>query len=144
MPSKERQTADAIVSAFNTMDVDTIIALRTPECRRVFLPSSLKYPGQINDAYRANLISMKSVFTSFDVTVTDVIEGTSQESGNKKIVMYITARGDTAIGKYNNEYVWKLGFEESGERVNEWSEYVDVVSSSPYMSLNDSMNADNE
>ena len=131
MLSTERKTANAVVQAFNAMGVDTIISLRTPECRRFFLPVSLNYPPQSNDAYRANLAGMRSIFTSFHVTVNDVIEGMSSaaESGEvqkKKIVMFVSARGDTPVGEYKNEYVWKMAFDESGERVSEWTEYVDV------------------
>jgi hypothetical protein len=128
MPSKERQTADAIVAAFNIMDVDAIISLRTPECKRVFMPSSLNYTPQTNEEYGERLTGMKSIFASFHVTVDDVIEGPSSNGDRKKIVMYVSARGDTPVGEYKNEYVWKMGFDESGEKVNEWVEYVDVVS----------------
>lgn len=77
---------------------------------------------------------MKSVFTSFHITITDVIEGVSEVPSpdasemtpRKKIVMYVSARGDTPVGEYRNEYVWKMGFEEGGRRVSEWVEYVDV------------------
>jgi hypothetical protein len=48
-----------------------------------------------------------------------VIEGTSQDTGNKKIVVYVNARGITPVGEYNNEYVWKVSFDESGKRVSE-------------------------
>ncbi|KAF2132362.1 hypothetical protein P153DRAFT_285012 [Dothidotthia symphoricarpi CBS 119687] len=122
MPSKERQTADTIVQAYNRMDIDTIVSLRTPDCKRIFLPSSLKYPSQSNDAFRANLTSMKSIFTNFKVTVHDVIESGSTSA----IVIFASARGDTPIGVYENEYVWKMTFEEGGERVCGWSEFVDV------------------
>lgn len=44
----------------------------------------------------------------------------------KKIVLFVSARGDTPVGEYNNEYVWKLAFDETGEKVSEWTEYVDV------------------
>jgi hypothetical protein len=137
MVSKERQTANALVAAFNSMDIDTISALRTPDCQRVFLPSSLGYAPQSNDTYRANLMAMESVFTSFQITVNDVLEATSDSAlggeGKKKIVMYVTARGDTAVGEYRNEYVWKMSFEEGGERICEWSEFVDVGVSRDFM-----------
>jgi len=125
MPTKQRQLADALVAAFNIMDIDTIISTRTPDCKRVFLPTSLGYAPQSNDAYRANLMGMKTIFTSFRITVNDLIEGVG-ENGQKKIVMFVGARGDTPIGEYKNEYVWKLVFDESGEKVSEWVEYVDV------------------
>lgn len=44
----------------------------------------------------------------------------------KKIVMFISAHGDTPVGEYKNEYVWKMAFEEGGEKVCEWVEFVDV------------------
>lgn len=129
MISKERQTADAIVAAFNSMDTSAIISLRTPTCERVFRPSSLKYAPQSNAVYLANLNSMKALFTSFHITVTDCIEGTSTDAEGikkRKIVMFVEAKGETPVGEYRNEYVWKMGFEEGGERVDEWVEYVDV------------------
>ena len=75
---------------------------------------------------------MRSIFTTFKVSVNDVIEGTSiDEKGHSrtKIVMFVNARGDTPVGEYKNEYVWRMAFEEDehGEaKISEWSEYVDV------------------
>lgn len=130
MASKELQTALAIVSAFNKMDIETIISLRTPTCKRTFLPTSLNLPPQTNAASRAQLNGMKSVFANFHVTVTDIIEGfsTSPDGAQqrKKIVLYVEATGQTPVGEYKNEYVWKLAFDEEGGKVDEWSEYVDV------------------
>ncbi|KAF2264430.1 hypothetical protein CC78DRAFT_235006 [Lojkania enalia] len=129
MPSKERETADALVAAFNAQDPKAIVALRTPDCLRVFLPPSLGFKPQTNDGYLANLTKMNSIFTSFRVTINDVVEGVSTSPSGivkKKIVMYISARGNTPVGEYRNEYVWKMGFDESGEKISEWSEYVDV------------------
>lgn len=126
MASKERQTADRLVAAYNAMDIDTIIALRTPDCKRVFLPSSLKYSSQSNEFFKANLIAISQIFTSFKVIVDDVIEGTSSLTNQKSIIMYISALGESSVGEYRNQYVWKMGFEEGGERIKEWSEFVDV------------------
>ncbi|KAF2872197.1 hypothetical protein BDV95DRAFT_493257 [Massariosphaeria phaeospora] len=129
MPSRERQTADTMVAAFNTMDTATIISLRTPTCQRIIRPSSLKYPPQSNTAYLANLNSMKSIFTNFHITVNDVIEGSRVDADGKEsttIVMFVEAQGDTPMGEYRNEYVWKMAFEEGGARIDEWLEYVDV------------------
>lgn len=129
MHSTERQTADAIVAAFNARDLPTIVALRTPTCQRVFRPASLNLQPQNNAAFLNNLKTMDSIFESFHLTVTDVIEGISVDSTGKerkKIIMYVEAKGDTPVGEYINEYVWKMAFEENGERVSEWEEYVDA------------------
>jgi hypothetical protein len=142
MPSQERNTANAIVTAFNSMNIDTIISLRIPGCQRIFLPYSLKYAPQSNETYRTSLEAMKSVFNSFKITVNDIIEGVSDtevdsrsggQNGKKKIVMFVTATGDTTVGEYRNEYVWRMAFEEGGDRVCEWSEFVDVGVSRDFM-----------
>lgn len=124
-PSKERQTADKLVAAYNAMNVSTIIAMRTPDCQRVFLPSSLKYPPQSNDFFKQNLTAISQIFTSFKIVVDDVIEGFSSD-GYKRIVMYVSAFGESPVGEYRNQYVWKMGFTDDGELIREWSEFVDV------------------
>lgn len=69
---------------------------------------------------------MSSVFSSFHVEVNDVIEGVDEE-GKVRIVMYVSARGETGVGIYNNEYVWSMGFEHGDRgRIERWSEFVDV------------------
>lgn len=125
MSSQERLTADTLVVAYNTMDTASIIALRTPDCKRVFLPHSLAYAPQSNDAFKQNLAAMASVFTSFHIVINDVVEGLSS-NGTKTIVMYVSASGETAVGDYRNEYVWKMGFTDDGRLIKEWSEFVDV------------------
>lgn len=40
--------------------------------------------------------------------------------------MFVSAVGDTPVGEYKNEYVWKMAFDENGEKVRQWEEYVDV------------------
>ncbi|KAF1934095.1 uncharacterized protein M421DRAFT_253 [Didymella exigua CBS 183.55] len=125
MTSKERQTADKLVTAYNAMDVSSIIALRTPDCQRVFLPSTLKHPPQSNAFFKQNLLAISAIFTSFKIAVDDVIEGTSSD-GSKRIVMYVSAFGESPVGEYKNQYVWKMGFTEDGELIKEWTEFVDV------------------
>jgi hypothetical protein len=68
---------------------------------------------------------MSTIFTSYRVEVDDVIEGTSDD-GKKKLIMYISAFGESPIGPYRNQYVWRMGFTDDGELINDWSEFVDV------------------
>lgn len=75
--------------------------------------------------YQASFVAINAIFTSFRVEVDDLIEGTSDD-GRKKIIMYISASGEAPIGPYRNQYVWKMGFTDNGELINEWSEYADV------------------
>jgi len=121
MPSRNRQTADLLVAAFNTQDTARIISLRTPTCTRNFLPTSLNLAPQSNARYLAELDSLNGIFTSFHITVNDIIEDTAQS----KIVMFVSAEGQTAVGEYKNDYVWKMGFDDEAN-IREWVEYVDV------------------
>ena len=41
--------------------------------------------------------------------------------------MYLTARADTVVGEYVNEYVWFLTFDEAGEKIVESKEFVDTI-----------------
>ena len=120
-PSTQRQTANALVKAFNAMSISDIIALRTPECKRQILPYSLKYPPQSNDVYRDSLKAIIPAFRNFSLTVYEIFEDVEQ----KKIVMHLRARADTAAGEYINEYMWILKFNEKG-KICDQKEYVDV------------------
>ncbi|KAF2501447.1 hypothetical protein BU16DRAFT_522420 [Lophium mytilinum] len=104
------------------MDNAAIIAARAPSCLRHFHPKSLNYPPQDNAAYKRNLDSMHSVFANFSLTVTDCVEDVAA----RKISMWLEARGDTAAGEYVNEYVWNMEFDEAGEKIVGWREFVDV------------------
>jgi hypothetical protein len=122
MPTPQRLTAERLIHAFNTMDHAAILSLRHPTCLRRLHPLSLNFPPQDNAAYGRNLAAMESVFTNFSLTVTDVVEDVEA----RKICMWLEARGDSAAGEYVNEYVWLMEFEESGERIVGWKEFVDV------------------
>ena len=120
-PTIQRQTANALIDAFNRMSIPNIMSLRTPECMRQILPYSLKYPAQSNDVYRESLKSIIPAFRNFSLTVYEIIEDVEQ----KKIMMHLKARADTAAGEYVNEYMWVLKFDEQG-KISDQKEYVDV------------------
>ena len=117
----QRKTADELIDAFNSMSIPDIISLRNPGCKRTILPYSLKYSPQSNDTYRLHLQSIIPAFRNFSLTVYETIEDVQQ----KKIVMHLKARADTAAGEYLNEYMWILTFDEEG-KIADQKEYVDV------------------
>lgn len=122
-PTRQRQMADKLVAAFNSMDVPTIMSLRSPTCMRHLLPKSMGLSSQDNATYEKSLRSLTTVFHNFHLDVQELIEDVAA----RKIVMLLTARGDTAAGEYLNEYWWMLEFDEKGETIVEAKEFVDTL-----------------
>ena len=121
--STQRQTANAVVEAFNHMDIDTIISYRSNDCMRHILPSTLGHPPTNNEQYRASLERLKPIFKNFGLTVNDVVE----DREGRRICMYLRARADTLAGEYVNEYMWTLDFDETGTKITNVNEFVDTV-----------------
>ena len=121
--STQLQTAEAVVSAFNSMDIDTIISYRTPGCMRYILPSTLGHPPTDNARYASHLQKLKPIFKNFSLTVNDVVE----DKEAHRICMWLKARADTLAGEYVNEYMWTLDFTEDGTKITKVNEFVDTV-----------------
>lgn len=73
--------------------------------------------------YEKSLRSLATVFQNFHLDVHEVLE----DADARKVVMWLSARADTAAGEYVNEYMWVLAFDEGGEKVVEVKEFVDAV-----------------
>lgn len=121
--SPQRRTAEAVVAAFNNMDVNSIISHRSTECLRHFIPKSLGFPPQNNATYGNSLHQLHGVFRNFSCTINDLLE----DKQANRICLYLTARGDTMAGEYVNEYMWLLDFDESGEKITCSKEYSDTI-----------------
>jgi hypothetical protein len=106
----------------NNMDPESFISLRSPDCMRSIHPTSLKIPPSTNTQFAAQLNSLKPIFRNFSLTVTELLEDVEQ----RKVCVWLLARADTEVGKYRNEYVWLMEFDESGENIVGMKEFVDV------------------
>ena len=122
-PSQQRQTAEKLVASFNAMDLPAIFSIRSPECMRQILPQSLEIASQDNDTFTRSLEYLIPAFRNFSLTQHDLIEDLEA----RKIVLWLTARADTAAGEYRNEYIWILKFDESGTKLVDIKEYVDAI-----------------
>ncbi|MCJ1281480.1 hypothetical protein MMC26_000800 [Xylographa opegraphella] len=121
--TEQRRTAESLVEAFNNMDIDKIISLRSPDCTNQILPRSIKLPLQGNAPYEQRLRFLQPIFENFSLTVEDILEDVEA----RRICMWLYAKADTAAGQYLNEYVWILQFDESGKHIVSQKEYVDTV-----------------
>ena len=135
--SKQMQTAERLVAAFRAMDNDTIISLRAADCMRHIYPTSQGYSPQTNEQFGNLLKQLAGIFRNFSLEVLDVTEDLPQQ----KVMLWLRASGDTDVGPYVNEYVWRLVFDGSGEKIVEWWEFTDAGMKSFFGKLREAMQA---
>ncbi|MCJ1276234.1 hypothetical protein MMC21_004039 [Puttea exsequens] len=121
--SARRKTAEALVVAFNNMDVDKIVSYRSPSCIRRFLPVSMGLPDQDNATYHRSLLKLRAIFHNFSLKIQDFLE---DEKANR-VCMSLRAKADTMAGVYVNEYMWLLDFDASGKKITLAQEFSDSV-----------------
>lgn len=110
-PTVQRRTAEALVGAFNEMDVEAIMSHRDENCTRIFLPASMGLSPQSNATYRSSLQKLRAIFLDFSLIINDLLE----DKEKRRICMWLSARADTVVGKYVNEYMWLYDFDEHGK-----------------------------
>jgi len=111
--SSQRRTAIAVVKAFNEMNVETIVSYRSPECSRIFLPTSMGLRPQDNATYFSSLQKLRAISHNFSLTINDLLE----DKEKRRICMQLSARADTVAGEYVNEYIWLYDFDDNGKIV---------------------------
>ncbi|PSN58735.1 hypothetical protein BS50DRAFT_580500 [Corynespora cassiicola Philippines] len=117
----QKETARAMIDAYNSWDIDSILAYRTPECQHQILPSSMGRAAKSNDEYRAYLHMIMPLYSNFTAVVLEEIHDAEAHTS----IMHTSSTADTDIGQYTNEYVLILSFTEDGKQVTKFDEFVD-------------------
>ncbi|KAL8907635.1 MAG: hypothetical protein Q9207_001287 [Kuettlingeria erythrocarpa] len=129
-------TAQALVSAYNSWNLKEIMGVRSIDCVHFILPASLGRPAMDNEGYASYFAPNIPLFEGFHLTVHDTII----DQAARKVTMHLSSSGTTAIGKYDNEYMLTLHMTEDGRKVDRFEEFVDSKYSARYMSeLRDSV-----
>jgi hypothetical protein len=63
----QKETTRAVLDAYNTWDLEKILAFRAPECIQQILPASMGRPSQNNTEYRERLTQIMPWFRKFTV-----------------------------------------------------------------------------
>ncbi|KAI1317017.1 hypothetical protein F5Y16DRAFT_160305 [Xylariaceae sp. FL0255] len=124
-PSHRRQTALAVVDAYNKWSLDTIMAVRADNCIHQVLPRTLGRQEMDNATYAGYFGAMIPHFKDFTVTVDDIFE----DAQENKVVIWARSTAETEIGPYANEYSLMLYFNEAGDKVTKFLEFVDSQNS---------------
>jgi len=134
-PTPQRRTAEAVVAAFNAMDVEAIISHRHEKCTRIFLPTSMGLQPQDNTTYSSSLKKLTAIFHNFSLTINDLIE----DKDAQRICLWLSAKADTLAGEYVNEYMWLLDFDAEGEILSSKEFSDSVMEREFYPKLRDAM-----
>ncbi|KAH7040853.1 uncharacterized protein B0I36DRAFT_16186 [Microdochium trichocladiopsis] len=119
--SRLLKATTGVVEAYNSWDLDKIMAIRAPECITQVLPRSLGRPEMKNDEYSKYLGGFMSAFTNFHVTINEVVE----DPVHNKVSVWAQSTADTPVGPYANEYMLLLHFDEAHEKLVKFYEFVD-------------------
>ncbi|KAK7538242.1 uncharacterized protein J3D65DRAFT_602269 [Phyllosticta citribraziliensis] len=122
--SKQRQTALAVVDAIKRFDTRTVFDLRERNAPREIYPRILGAKTQDDEGMRNVLNMFRNVFRSLDLTIFEMVE----DLPARKICIWLHADGQTIAGKYTNDYVWSLHFNETGTKIVRWIEFSDSLS----------------
>jgi hypothetical protein len=85
--SPQRQTAEAVVAAFNVMDIEKIMSFRDLSCLRHIVPVSLGLKPQDNARFLGELQKLRPIFQNFSLTINDVVE----DREARRICMWLSA-----------------------------------------------------
>ncbi|PVH90232.1 hypothetical protein DM02DRAFT_578199 [Periconia macrospinosa] len=125
----QKETAKAVIDAYNAWNIDSIMAYRTPDCQHQVLPASMGRTAKSNDEYRAYLGTIMPLYSKFTVVVQDEIHDARTHS----CIIHASSTADTAIGRYANEYALFLTFTEDGKNVTMFREFVDSAYSERFV-----------
>ncbi|CAN8103239.1 unnamed protein product [Discula destructiva] len=126
--SKRRETAIEAMDAFAAWDIERILAYRDEDCIHQVVPSSLSRPPYTNASYRAYFGSIMPLFTNFTPKVHMLVE----DADANTVAIWCSSKAETVIGDYDNEYTLLLHFNEVGDKVTKFIEFVDTDSSKKF------------
>ncbi|CEL11263.1 ausJ [Aspergillus calidoustus] len=119
-------TASRFVTTLESLDVDAMLAVRSPTClHHMCLPSFRNY-SITNDQTREAFPQWKATITKYQFGILDDSQTLVDEQARKVMIRAKTA-AETTVGDYNNEYVFILRMTEDCDTVDEIWEFYDSL-----------------
>ena len=130
MTSIQRQIALAFCESFENLDAEANVALRSPDCRHEFGPSSMNMgEPRTNDQFIAHVSSLKETLTGIPVTPKEIFECGSH------VTIWATSTAtfrdevkdaDPDVDwSYHGEYMFVLVFNQAGDKIERIIEFLD-------------------
>ncbi|KAK0707842.1 hypothetical protein B0H67DRAFT_647979 [Lasiosphaeris hirsuta] len=123
------QTVLNVIDAYNSWDIEKIMAVRAPECIQEMLPNTLGIPAMDNAAYEAwQKNTVLPIFRNLRLEVLDVIEDTE----NNKVAIWAKSSAESPIGPYANQYMLVLHMTKEGDKLVRLREFADSAYSNEF------------
>lgn len=133
MSSTQRRTALSWLQTFETLDLETNLALRTLDCLHTMAPASMGFPpNKTNSQFAEHFLGVTSLMSSFPVTPQEVFE----QEGSNQVTIWATSNAvfreqvkdydDPKVDwTYQGEYMFLFFFDENGTRIKRIVEFID-------------------
>ncbi|EMD88492.1 hypothetical protein COCC4DRAFT_29062 [Bipolaris maydis ATCC 48331] len=125
----QKNTARAVIDAYNAWDIEAILAYQSPDCEHRVLPASINRAAKSNDEYRTYLNKIMPQYSNFTVTVMEE----THDARAHKCIIYASSTAQTKIGLYANEYALILTFTEDGTKVTKFDKFIDSAYSQQFV-----------
>lgn len=133
MTSKRYQTALKFIEAFDTLSIDTFLALQATTCHHIFAPTSLPPPAPLDNAgFAAHLKGLRTILEAFPVHAKEIVE----DQEKNQVVIWATSETkffdavkDSGLSDeewiYRGEYIFILTMDKSQEKIERVIEFLD-------------------
>ncbi|EXJ61263.1 uncharacterized protein A1O5_11820 [Cladophialophora psammophila CBS 110553] len=130
MASHQRSIAIAFLDTFKDLDLESNLALRSPDCAHTIAPATLNFtPCMSNEKWGTHLLSLKKKISALPVTPKEIFEG------DNLVTVWATSKATfrdegkdedlTVDWSYEGEYIFVFTFNQAGNKIQHILEFID-------------------
>ncbi|KIW99574.1 uncharacterized protein Z518_11313 [Rhinocladiella mackenziei CBS 650.93] len=132
MPSQRFNTARAFTSSYENFDLDTMLGVRSPECKHSFITAGGEYPIMSNSQFAAFYEPIRPLLERSTFHIERAIEDDKANEMALWCSIEIHFK-NKAVQPYRGHYVFLLEFSADEKTVTMVREVVDRVGAGEYM-----------
>ncbi|KIX93275.1 uncharacterized protein Z520_10918 [Fonsecaea multimorphosa CBS 102226] len=129
MASLQRRVAIAFLDTFKDLDIESNLALRTPDCVHTMAPATLGMKSMSNAEFASHLSSLKEKISAIPVTPKEIFEGgnliTVWATSTTTFRDEVKDEDLTVDWSYEGEYIFVFTFNQSGDKIQHILEFLD-------------------
>ncbi|KXT00855.1 hypothetical protein AC578_961 [Pseudocercospora eumusae] len=129
LASNMRKTTEAFLYSWNGDWIhsgEKNLATRAPECRHIMMPATVASAPRSNEEWATYFKNVAPSITQGNMTIHDYLAVPEE----RRAVCRSSMSATSPAGPFNNEYVWFLTFNESGNKITLIEEFLDSKATS--------------